>query len=117
MQCKALYEKNRTWIREKATISLDRVAGLGDGSEVVLCGWLRDLKLLGAHNVTVERPRGLMGRRRLDAVERAYEAYRLDGRIPATYEVLYGHAWVPEQKPIADGVAIPVSAIRRLERT
>jgi malonyl-CoA O-methyltransferase len=74
---------------------------------------MRDLKLLGAHNVTAERPRGLTGRRRLAAVERAYERHRREGRLPATYEVVYGHAWVPEQKPVTGGVAVPLSALRR----
>jgi malonyl-CoA O-methyltransferase len=74
---------------------------------------MRDLKVLGTHNATVERPRGLTGPKRLAAVERAYEGHRRDGRLPASYEVVYGHAWVPEHKPIPGGVAIPVSAIRR----
>jgi len=75
---------------------------------------MRDLKVLGTHNATVERPRGLTGPKRLAAVERAYEAHRRDGRLPASYEVVYGHAWVPEHKPVPGGVAIPVSAIGRL---
>ncbi len=79
---------------------------------------MRDLKAIGAHNVTAGRPRGLTGRRRLAAVERAYEAYRgADGRLPATYEVVYGHAWVPAQKRQRrdeDGVVrIPLSGIGR----
>jgi malonyl-CoA O-methyltransferase len=75
---------------------------------------MRDLKVLGTHNATNGRPRGLTGPRRLAAVERAYEAHRRDGRLPATYEVVYGHAWVPQHKPVpGGGVAIPVDAIRR----
>jgi malonyl-CoA O-methyltransferase len=77
---------------------------------------MEELKLLGAHNVTTARPRGLTGRRRLAAVERAYETHRSDGRLPATYEVVYGHAWVPEQKPVTNGVAIPLEAIKRMGR-
>jgi malonyl-CoA O-methyltransferase len=74
---------------------------------------MRDLKVLGAHNATAARPRGLTGPRRLAKVEAAYEAYRQDGRLPATYEVVYGHAWAPIQRPVEGGVAIPVSAIAR----
>jgi malonyl-CoA O-methyltransferase len=74
---------------------------------------MQDLKVLGAHNCTSARSRGLTGRRRLGAVEQAYEAHRRDGRLPASYEVIYGHAWAPEQRQVAGGVAIPVSAIRR----
>ena len=74
---------------------------------------MRDLKYLGAHNATAARSRGLTGPRRLAAVEAAYEVHRQDGRLPATYEVVYGHAWAPLQRPIEGGVAIPVSAIAR----
>jgi len=54
---------------------------------------MRDLKTIGAHNVTAGRSRGLMGRARLARVQSAYEAYRRDGRLPATYEVIYGATW------------------------
>ena len=74
---------------------------------------MRDLKVLGANNAAVARSRGLTGPRRLAAVETAYEVYRRDGRVPATYEVVYGHAWAPVQRPVEGGVAIPVSAIAR----
>lgn len=75
---------------------------------------MRDLKTLGAHNVTTGRARGLTGRRRLDAMRVAYERFREDGRLPATYEVVYGHAWAPAQRPIGEGVtAVPISAITR----
>jgi malonyl-CoA O-methyltransferase len=58
-------------------------------------GLMRDLKLLGAHNVTRDRPRGLTGKGRLQAMQRAYEQFRVDGLLPASYEVVYGHAWAP----------------------
>jgi len=74
---------------------------------------MRDLKTLGANNATNERSRGLTGRRRLAAVEVAYEAHRRDGRLPASYEVVHGHAWAPAQRQVEGGVAIPVSAIHR----
>lgn len=54
---------------------------------------MRDLKALGAHNATAGRPRSLLGRSRLQRVLSAYEAFRKDGRLPATYEVIYGAAW------------------------
>ncbi len=77
---------------------------------------MMDLKMLGARNATHARPRGLTGRARLARVEQAYETQRRDGRLPASYEVVYGHAWVPMQKPCAGGVAIPVGAIGRRAR-
>jgi len=54
---------------------------------------MRDLKSIGARNETAGRPRTLLGRGHLQRVFKAYEAFRTDGRLPATYEVVYGAAW------------------------
>ena len=62
---------------------------------------MRDLKRIGAHNVTAGRSRGLLGRGRLAAFTRAYERFRREGRLPATYEVVYGTAWAPKFMPAA----------------
>ncbi|HEX2667387.1 MAG TPA: malonyl-ACP O-methyltransferase BioC [Gammaproteobacteria bacterium] len=62
---------------------------------------MRDLKAIGAHNVTAGRRRGLMGRGRLAAFGVAYEKFRHEGRLPATYEVVYGTAWAPKFMPTA----------------
>ncbi|OFZ71102.1 MAG: malonyl-[acyl-carrier protein] O-methyltransferase BioC [Betaproteobacteria bacterium RBG_16_58_11] len=65
---------------------------------------LRELKAIGAHNVTSGRGHGLMGKRKWQAMLQRYELLRKDGRLPATFEVVYGHAWVNEKKPKrADG--------------
>jgi malonyl-CoA O-methyltransferase len=81
---------------------------------------MRDLKVIGAHNVTAGRLRGLTGRSRLRAMEAAYESQRRDGRIPATYEVVYGAAWGAAGRrgaTLIDGeVRIPPSAIRHRVR-
>ena len=78
---------------------------------------MRDLKVIGAHNVTAGRPRGLTGRGALRRVEAAYESARRSGLIPATYEVVYGAAWGSAGKrgeSIVDGeVRIAPSSIRR----
>jgi malonyl-CoA O-methyltransferase len=60
---------------------------------------MRDLKAIGAHNVNAGRPRGLTGRRALERMTSAYERARRDGRLPATYEVVYGQAWAPVGAP------------------
>lgn len=53
-----------------------------------------ELKTLGAHNVAIGRNTGLTGRGRWRAMESEYERWRsMDGYLPATYEVVYGHAW------------------------
>ena len=42
-----------------------------------------------------------MGRDRLAAFADAYEKFRDAGRLPATYEVVYGTAWAPKFMPTA----------------
>jgi len=64
---------------------------------------LRELKHLGATNATRGRPHGLMGRARWRRMLGALDAMRRDGRIPATFEVVYGHAWKGEPAKSADG--------------
>lgn len=58
---------------------------------------MRDLKTIGAHNATAGRAHGLTGKSALRALESAYEHHRRDGLLPASYEVVYGHAWGPAQ--------------------
>lgn len=60
-----------------------------------LRGLMDDLKALGARNATAGRSRGLTGKGRLRALRARYEQFRRDGLLPATYEVVYGHAWCP----------------------
>ncbi|MGE5154289.1 MAG: malonyl-ACP O-methyltransferase BioC [Bdellovibrio bacteriovorus] len=87
---------------ERLTVTYERLADL-----------MADLKGVGARNATGQRPRGLTGPRRLAALEAAYEAHRRDGRLTASYEVVYGHAWTPLQTPVAGEVTVPLSAIGR----
>lgn len=54
---------------------------------------MRDLKAIGAHNVTAGRPRALAGRARLARMREAYESFRRSGQLPATFEVIYGASW------------------------
>ena len=63
----------------------------------------RDLKAIGARNALPGRPRGLLGRGRWRDVIAAYEKERRGGALPATYEVIYGHAWRSAPKRVADG--------------
>lgn len=67
---------------------------------------MRDLKSIGATNATQGRPRGLLGRGRWERTRVALDAMRKDGRIPATFEVIYGHAWKAAPTRTADGRAI-----------
>lgn len=72
---------------------------------------MRDLKAIGARNVTRGRRQGMTARATLAAVTRNYEALRRDGRLPATFEIVYGHAWKPQPRTMADGrPVIPIKA-------
>lgn len=64
---------------------------------------LRELKDIGAHNVLPGRERGLMGKSRWARLTAAYEPFRKAGRLPATYEVVYGHAWKPASSSAKTG--------------
>ncbi len=85
---------------DRITLTYDEVEGL-----------MQDLKVLGAHNVTADRHRGLTGKRRMAAMKAAYESFRSDGKLPASYEVIYGHAWAPDSNPQGDVVSVPVDEI------
>jgi malonyl-CoA O-methyltransferase len=78
-----------------------------------------DLKAIGAHNAAAGRAPGLTGRGRLIAMSAAYERFRTSGRLPATYEVVYGQAWgrSPGNRPGASGeVRIPATSIGHRSR-
>jgi malonyl-CoA O-methyltransferase len=67
-----------------------------------------DLKATGAHNSTAGRAPGLTGPRKFAAMQTAYEQFRQDGRLPATYEVVFAHAWAPAH-PTRRGSPEPTS--------
>ncbi|MDO9365136.1 MAG: malonyl-ACP O-methyltransferase BioC [Methylotenera sp.] len=69
---------------------------------------MRDLKSIGAHNATDGRARGLLGRGFFEKLEQSYEQFRADGKLPATFEVVYGHAWRGQDKPKFDDGVSPV---------
>jgi malonyl-CoA O-methyltransferase len=50
---------------------------------------MKELKALGAHNASPDRNKQLTGKNRLQAMINSYEQLRVEGMIPATYEVVY----------------------------
>ena len=60
-------------------------------------GVLKDLKAIGATNANQNRSQGLMGKTKFHAMLEAYDGLRKDGKIPATYEVVHGHAWAAQE--------------------
>ncbi|MBK6393374.1 MAG: malonyl-ACP O-methyltransferase BioC [Betaproteobacteria bacterium] len=89
--------------REQVTVTYPSPAAL-----------LAELKAIGATNQTRDRPRGLTGRSRRAALEDVLRKLAQDGRIPATFEVVYGHAWKGEPKRTQDG--LPIVKVERRNR-
>lgn len=76
---------------------------------------MRDLKAIGATNAARARTRGLTGRRRFDRVVEHLRQRAVEGRVPATFEVVYGHAWKVQPRKTDDG--LPVVQLQRRGRT
>ena len=74
---------------------------------------MRELKILGAHNVASGRQRALTGKGRLIAMKASYEQFRRNGLLPASYEVVYGHAWAPLQRRQAGVTRVSLDRIGR----
>ncbi len=66
----------------------------------------RELQQSGGACAMAGRRRGLMGREAWRQACEKYENMRVDGRLPATFEIVYGHAWKPEPRTIADGRSV-----------
>jgi len=66
----------------------------------------RDLRASGCNNAATGRPRGLTGKSHWQHLRAAYEALRRDGRLPASVEVVYGHAWKAAPKVTEDGRSV-----------
>ena len=63
---------------------------------------MRDLKAIGAHNVIQDRKRGLTGKVGWQKVLSHYETLRREGKLPVTFELVYGHAWKLEPRKTVD---------------
>jgi malonyl-CoA O-methyltransferase len=72
---------------------------------------MRELKQIGAQNVTAGRPRGLTGKAHMQSLVQAYEGFRQAGVLPASYEIVNGHAWAGQA---CDERSVPVEALKRL---
>lgn len=76
-------------------------------------GVMRDLKAIGAHNATMGRRRGLEGKGFLRGLEQRYEQFRQEGKLPATFEVVYGHAWKPQGNTRPEDGSVPITLHRK----
>ena len=78
-----------------------------------LDGLFADLRSTGSANAMAGRRRTLTGRGRMLEVRRAYERLRSGGRLPATFEVIYGHAWKSPPRRTARGESVVAFTPRR----
>ena len=67
---------------------------------------LRDLRLSGSANASAARQRGLAGKSGWEAARTALDGLRREGRLPATFEIVQGHAWKAQPKVTDDGRAV-----------
>lgn len=82
---------------------------------------MRELRAIGATNADAQRSRTLTGKAHLARVADAYEAFRRDGVLPATYEVVYAAAHAPEpgqprRERGADIATFPIERLRGSRR-
>jgi len=69
-------------------------------------GLMSDLRRSGQTSARADRVRGLRGRGFLARLHAALVAQAAGGRLSATFEVVYGHAWKGEKRRSEDGRAV-----------
>lgn len=79
---------------------------------------MKELKKLGVQNLSKDRQRGLTSKGALKKLLQAYESFRNPaGKLPATWEIIYGHAWAAEKEPqiqnTLNEIKIPLASIIR----
>jgi malonyl-CoA O-methyltransferase len=76
---------------------------------------MADLRGVGAHNADRSRRNGLTGKNAFTRFRNAYLAQAVEGRIPASYEAVYGYAQAPVTLGMAPAgtVSVPLSQIGR----
>ena len=55
--------------------------------------FFKDIKGIGASSSSSQLSKGLGGKSKIIKIKKAYEKLRVEGKLPVTYEVIYGHAW------------------------
>lgn len=90
--------------------------------EYIVCNYqdckslMYDLKKVGANHVNGHEIKGLGGKNKMQKMYQAYEQFRQKDQLPATYEVIYGHAWLPQSDhslQTNNEYHIPLTAIKR----
>jgi malonyl-CoA O-methyltransferase len=78
---------------------------------------LEELAATGARNLSAERTRGLTTQRSIVRLRDAMQTFVRGERIPATTEVVYGHAWAPSvpqtSRRSGNEVHVPIAQLQR----
>ena len=78
---------------------------------------MRDLRGIGAVNQASSKSRGLSSRQKFSAAQEHYEQFRHDDLLPATYEIVYAHAFSPNNRdPRQDGSTVASFPLHQLQR-
>jgi len=91
------------------------------GIEQKILTLMRELRAIGATNADAKRQRTLTGKTHLKRVVDAYEAFRADGVLPASYEVVYAQAFAPapgqpRRTPGGEVASFPIERLRGTRR-
>ncbi|MGD2161200.1 MAG: malonyl-ACP O-methyltransferase BioC [Gammaproteobacteria bacterium] len=130
-----LQELRASWQQIDDAVHVNQFTDMHDvGDELLRCGYadpvmeaetitvnyktvdtlMADIRAIGA-NATAEGGRaGLTTPAVLSKLRQAYENYRQDDQLPATYEVIYGHAWkVEARQSRKNAVAVDVTGLSK----
>jgi malonyl-CoA O-methyltransferase len=69
-------------------------------------GLVRDLRMSGQVNSAQGRRRALLGTAAYRRLRNEYESMRQGGKLPATIEIIYGHAWRGQPRAEVDGFSV-----------
>ena len=92
------------------TMSQNRFSGVVAESEIITLTYecvndiLKDIKYIGAQN-TSPRP---TTKAKLQQLSEYYEAFRINGKLPVTYEVIYIHGWIQKHEKNSNTSFIPI---------
>lgn len=137
-----LWELREAWAAIDDRASLHAPADMHDVGDALLAAGLRDpvmdvdrlrrgypdlralmraIRPLGAQRTAAGRRPGLSGRGTLERLQAAWPAYDDGGRVLASWEVVFGHAWGAQTPRAGTGDAreyhVPIESIGRARRT
>lgn len=136
-----LWELRAAWAAVDGRVQLPELTDMHDIGDALLAAGLRDpvmdvdrlrrdypdlrallrtARTLGAPGVAAGRPRGLTGRGTLERLRAAWPVSADGGSVPASWEVVFGHAWGASTPRAASGDArefrVPIESVGRARR-